>query len=71
MKNDELIFEITQESDGGYVAECLTESIVTQADDWDALRKNVREAVTAFYFDRKVPLTIRLHFVRDESLAVA
>ena len=71
MSSDGLIFEITQENDGGYVAECLTESIVTQADDWETLRKNVREAVTAFYFDRKMPSNIRLHFVRDESLAVA
>jgi hypothetical protein len=28
----ELIFEVTQEVDGGSVAECLTESIVTQGD---------------------------------------
>ena len=32
---NELIFEITQEADGGYVAECLTESIFTQADTWE------------------------------------
>ncbi|MCP4592522.1 MAG: 2-phospho-L-lactate guanylyltransferase, partial [bacterium] len=42
---DELIFEVTQEADGGFVAECLTESIFTQADSWDQLRGNVREAV--------------------------
>lgn len=49
---DELVFEVTQEGDGGFVAECLTESIVTQANDWNTLRQNVREAVAAFYFDR-------------------
>ena len=26
----ELVFEVVQESDGGYVAECLTESIFTE-----------------------------------------
>ncbi len=66
----EIVFEITQEADGGYVAECLTESIFTQADDWDGLRQNVREAVAAHYFDRpQKPSTIRLHLIRDEVLA--
>jgi hypothetical protein len=36
-----LIFEVVQESDGGFVAECLTEPIVTQGDDWVALREAV------------------------------
>lgn len=64
------MFEVTQEGDGGFVAECLTESIVTQADDWDTLRRNVKEAVTAFYFDQPAqPARIRLHHVRDEVLA--
>jgi predicted RNase H-like HicB family nuclease len=65
----ELVFEVTQEADGGYVAEALGESIVTQADSWDELRTNVREAVDAFYFDRPAPTRLRLHLVRDEILA--
>ncbi len=66
----ELVFEITQEEDGGYVAECLSEDIVTQGDDWPGLRDCVREAVAAHFFDRNGPLPrIRLHFVRDEVLA--
>jgi hypothetical protein len=28
----ELIFEVIQEADGGYCAECLTETIVTEGD---------------------------------------
>lgn len=65
----EVVFEVTQEDDGGFVAECLTEGIFTQADSWDELRRNVREAVTAFYFDRPGPASIRLHLVRDELVA--
>ena len=68
---DELVFEVVQEGDGGYFAECLTESIFTQADSWDELRRNVREAVSAYYFDRDCPASIRLHFVRDEVMSVA
>jgi predicted RNase H-like HicB family nuclease len=63
---NELVFEITQESDGGFVAEALGESIITQADTWEELRTNVREAVKAFYFDRPAPSRLRLHLVRDE-----
>jgi predicted RNase H-like HicB family nuclease len=66
---NELTFEITQEADGGFVAEALGESIVTQADTWEELRTNVREAVVAFYFDRPAPKRLRLHLVRDEVLA--
>lgn len=65
----DLTFEITQEADGGFVAEALGESITTQADTWEELRANVREAVTAYYFDRPAPKRLRLHLVRDEVLA--
>ena len=66
---NEIVFDVTQEADGGFVAECLTEAIFTEADSWEELRRNVREAVAAFYFDRlQAPATIRLHLVRDEVL---
>ena len=68
---NEIVFEVTQEADGGYCAECLTESIFTQADTWNELRENVREAVEAFYFDRPKPASVRLHLVRDEMFALA
>lgn len=66
---NELVFSVTQEDDGGFVAEALGESIITQADTWEELRTNVREAVAAFYFDRPAPKSLRLHMVRDEVLA--
>jgi predicted RNase H-like HicB family nuclease len=66
----EIIFEVTQEADGGFVAECLTDGVFTQADSWEELRANVKEAVAAFYFDQtQRPASIRLHLVRDEVLA--
>ena len=66
----ELLFEVTQEADAGYCAECLTENIFTQGDTWEELRANVKEAVAAFYFDRPGPDIVRLHLVRDEMLAL-
>ena len=50
---NELIFEVTQEEDGGFVAECLTDPIYTQGDDWTSLRLNVRDAVSGYFFDSK------------------
>ena len=67
----EIVFTVTQESDGGYVAECLSHDIFTQGNTWDELRANVREAVTAFFFDQPKPACVRLHLVRDELFAVA
>jgi hypothetical protein len=68
---NELVFEVIQEADDGYCAECLTESIVTEGSSWDELRTNVREAVRGYYFDQpeKLALRIRLRLVRDEVLA--
>ncbi len=71
MKNfNEIVFEVTQEEDGGFVAECMNEDIFTQADSWVELRQNVKEAVSAFYFDQTGPSSIRLHLVHDELLAL-
>ena len=69
----ELVFEVVQEADGGFCAECLSDTIVTEGATWDELRRNVQEVVLAFYFDQpeKLPKTIRLHSVRDEVLAIA
>ena len=67
----ELVFSVTQEADGGFVAECLSHDIFTQGDNWVDLRANVSEAVSAYFFDQPKPSSIRLHLVRDEVMACA
>ena len=67
----EIVFSVTQEADGGFVAECLTHDIFTQGNSWEELRANVQEAVSAYFFDQAKPSTIRLHLVRDEVLTRA
>ncbi len=67
----EVVLSVTQEVDGGFVAEGLGYDIFTQADTWEDLKKNAREAVDAYFFDQTKPDRIRLHLVRDEVLAVA
>jgi hypothetical protein len=65
----EIVLEVSQEPDGGYIADCLTVGIFTQADNWGELRRNVKETVAAYYFDQpQQPATIRLHMVREEVL---
>jgi hypothetical protein len=66
----ELVFVVTLELDGGFVAEAVGKQIVTQADSWTELRGNVLEAVSAFFFDRPKPSSIRLHLAREEVLAI-
>ena len=68
----EIIFDVSDdEVDGGYSASAIGFGISTQGETIEALRNNVREAVDC-YFDEtmKRPSLIRLHFVRDEVLAL-
>jgi hypothetical protein len=67
----ELVFEVAQEADGGYTAEALGEGIFAQGDSWEDLRRNVTDAVEAYYFDGKKPSRVRLRLVREEMLVVA
>jgi len=69
----ELVFEVVQEEDGGFCAECLSDTIVTEGETWEELRRNVQEVVRAFYFDQpeKLPAIVRIHLVRDEVFAEA
>ena len=70
----EIIFEVKEdEADGGYVAVALGHAIATQADTLEQLRVMVRDAVQCHFDDDKnasTPSVIRLHFVRDEVLAL-
>ena len=70
----EIIFEVLEdEIDGGYTASALGFGIATQANSLDELRANVREAVDCHFGDGipgPMPKIIRLHFVRDELLAM-
>ena len=67
----EIVFEVTQDSGGGFTAEALGEGIFTEADSLNELRSNVQEAVEAYFFDGQKPASIRLRLVRDEVLAIA
>ncbi len=67
---DELIFVVTEAPEGGYTAMALGQSIFTEADDLPSLREMVRDAVQCHFDEATGPRIVRLHFVRDEVLAV-
>ena len=66
---NEIIFLVTEAPEGGYGARALGESIFTEAETLDDLRRNIRDAVACHFDDGKVSGIIRLHFVREEVLA--
>ena len=63
----ELTFDVTQEADGGFVAEAVGEDIFTQGDTWAQLCANVREAVAAHFFDGQPAVAVRLHRFRTAA----
>ena len=65
---DELIFLVEESDEGGYTAKGIGVSIFTQADNMDALRAAVKDAIRCHFDDSKQRL-VRLHTVRDEVFA--
>jgi hypothetical protein len=66
---DEMIFMVENAPEGGYTARALGVSIFTEADDLEALRQQVRDAVRCHFEAGQGPKVIRLHFVREEVIA--
>ncbi len=66
----EIIFLVEEAPEGGYTARALGESIFTEADSLDELRSHLRDAVSCHFEQGQEPKIIRLHFVREELIAV-
>jgi len=68
----EIIFEVRDADEGGFWARALGHSIFTQGEDWDELRKMVKDAVACHFGSNpsEQPKIVRLHYVRDEALAL-
>jgi predicted RNase H-like HicB family nuclease len=66
----ELVFEVTQEEDGGFCAKSIGEGIYTQGDTWEELREMVLDATKGYFYDSVLPERIRLHLLRDEVLTL-
>lgn len=65
----EIVFLVEDAAEGGFLARALGHSIVTEADSYDELRDQVRDAVQCHFEEGERPTLIRLHYVKDEVLA--
>lgn len=67
----EVIFEVRDGEEGGYYARALGHAIFTQAETWEELRANAREATALHFSDSDAhPRIIQLHYVKDELVPV-
>ncbi len=66
----EIIFVVEGALEGGYTARALGESVFTEAESLEELRKNVKEAVECHFDASKMPKIIRLHLVKEELIAL-
>jgi hypothetical protein len=69
MPDSEIIFSVRESPEGGYEAHALGYSIFTQADTFDELKRNVREAVQCHFDAGTASPVIRLHTVKDEVIS--
>jgi hypothetical protein len=67
---NEIIFLVEEAPEGGLTARALGESIFTEADDLAALETNIRDAVHCHFDEENAPRFVRLHFTRDQVIAV-
>ena len=70
VKMNELIFLVEEAPEGGFLARALGQAIFTEAEDLPDLRAQIREAVRCHFDAGHEPSVIRLHFVREEVMAV-
>ncbi|MBC7542877.1 MAG: 2-oxoisovalerate dehydrogenase [Candidatus Sericytochromatia bacterium] len=66
----EIIFVVEEAPEGGFLARAVGASIFTEADSRDELHAQVRDAVRCHFDEGLSPRLIRLHFVREEVIAV-
>jgi hypothetical protein len=66
----EIIFVVEEAAEGGFTARALGSSIFTESDTLAALHEEIRDAVRCHFEEGQAPKVVRLHFVREELLAV-
>ena len=62
---EELIFLVKESDEGGYIAQGVGISIITEADSLPELKNEIKDAVHCHFEDLKKRL-IRLHYVKED-----
>lgn len=66
----EIVFLIEESPEGGYETHALGHSIFTEAESLDEIKEMVRDAVRCHFDESDTPQVVRLHYVKDEVIAV-
>lgn len=66
----EIIFYIEESLDGGFEARALGFDIFTDGGTEDELKINIRDAVHCHFDEGEAPQIIKLHFVKEEAIAL-
>ena len=70
MQDKELIFLVQDSPDGGYEARALGASIFTEGESLEEVKTSIRDAVLCHFAEQDLPQIVRLHYVRDEVIAI-
>lgn len=66
----EIIFVVEEAPEGGFTARALGASIFTEGDDLEDLHRQIRDAIHCHFEEGQEPKVVRLHFVKEEVIAV-
>jgi len=68
MKVKEIIFLVEEDPEGGYTAKALENSIFTEGETLEEIKKNIKDALRCHFNDEvDIPSVIRLHIVKEET----
>jgi len=70
LRQAEVVFLVEEAPEGGFTARALGVSIFTEADSMEQLQERVRDAVHCHFEEAARPSVIRLHYVREQLIAV-
>ena len=59
----EIIFLIEESPEGGFIATALGESIFTDGENYEEIKRNIKDEVDCHFDEDKKPKLIRLHIV--------
>jgi hypothetical protein len=68
--SNEIVFLIEESVEGGFEAKALGYSIFTEGESLEEVKEAVIDAVHCYFDEDELPRIIRLHFVKDEVIAV-
>ncbi len=66
----QLLFFVSQDSDGTYVAKAPKHSIYTQGETWEELIANIKEAIQCHFEEGEAPVSFAWQMVKREVVMV-